>query len=112
MVPTGNFVGSNLEHDPLRNARGGPGGDGCRNGRLTGETHRFFHGVGIFDYFALPTNHDSPEVGVAFADLDHDADLRVTPEVDHLLGLAVRGHVDHAIFVAIPHRDDVREAFF
>jgi hypothetical protein len=25
---------------------------------------------GIFDYFAMPTNHDAAEVGVAFADLD------------------------------------------
>ena len=108
--PNWQFCMVYFEDDPFWSARDGPRRDCCGR-RLTGQTHRFLNNLGVLDYFAMPTNHDPAEVGVAFADLDHHADLRITPNVDHLLRVAVGGHVDHAIFLAIPHRHDVWEAF-
>src|SRR6202035_1391969 len=66
VVPTGNSVWRNFEDDPFWSARDAPRRDCCGR-RLTGQTHRFLNTLGVLDYFAMPTNHDPAEVGVAFA---------------------------------------------
>src|SRR5579862_3231500 len=89
VIPARNLLRRDLEDHALRSARSCTGRDSRIGRRLAYRPHRLAHRLRIIDYFTGTANHHAAILRIALAYLDHDANLRVAPCVEHLLRLAV-----------------------
>jgi hypothetical protein len=65
----------------------------------------FEHFVSILDYLCAAANHHSFERMVGFAALNHDRDVRISPQVYYFLRFGEAGHYDIAVINRVGHRD-------
>src|SRR5271169_3317383 len=67
-------------------------------GAATAVVHDLAHRVDILNDLAGAAHHYAAQFGIAAAGLDHQTDLGVAADVQHLLRLGVGGHVKGAVF--------------